>query len=82
MTVDLDELSCDQLRVALDALPKPGRSWGASDPRVWQIRRRVREVENAITTRCSPVPEHPEGLGHADGRAPGRSGNASTMARM
>jgi len=62
MTVDLDELSCDQLRVALDALPKPGRSWGASDPRVWQIRRRVREVENAITTRCSPVQEHPEGL--------------------
>lgn len=59
MTVDLDDLSCDQLRVALDALPKPGRSWGSSDPREWQIRRRLREVESAIATRCSPILELP-----------------------
>lgn len=59
MTVDLEELSCEQLRVALNALPKPGRSWGASDPREWQIRRRVREVENAIAARCSPILELP-----------------------
>ncbi|MCY4014859.1 MAG: hypothetical protein OXG82_19350 [Gammaproteobacteria bacterium] len=69
MTVDLDDLSCDELKVALDVLPKPGRSWGAargtdiqSSPREWQIRRRLREIENAIAARCSPVLELPEGL--------------------
>ena len=68
MTVDLEDLSCDGLRVALDVLPKPGRSWGAargtdiqSSPREWQFRRRVREIENAIAAR-SPVLELPEGL--------------------
>ena len=66
MTVDLDDLSCDQLRVALDALPNPGRSWVArgsdiqSSPRQWQIRRRVRDVENEIAARCSPILELPE----------------------
>ena len=71
LTVDLDELSCDQLRVVVDALPKPRRArrpWGAratymqSSPRAWQIRRRVREVENAIAARCAPVEELPPGL--------------------
>ena len=71
MTVDLDELSCDHLRVVLDALPEPRRArrpWGAratymqSSPRAWQSRRRVREVENAIAARCAPVEELPPGL--------------------
>ena len=68
MTVDLEDLSCDQLRVALDALPKPGSSWVArgndiqSSPRQWQIRRRAREIENAIAARCSPILELPGGL--------------------
>ena len=68
MTVDLDELSCDGLRIALHALPTPGRSWGAratsiqSSPWDWQVRRRVREIENEIAARCSPVLELPDGL--------------------
>ena len=61
MTVDLEDLSCDQLRVVLNALPKRGRSW-INSSRDWVARRRVHEVENAIAARCSPVPEHPEGL--------------------
>ncbi len=70
MTVDLDELSCEQLRVALDALPKSARArmpsgaratYMQSSPREWQIRRRVREIENAIAARCAPV-ELPPGL--------------------
>lgn len=68
MTVDLEDLSCDQLRVALNALPTGRRSWRArgnhmqSSPGEWQMRRRVREIENAIAARCSPVVEIPEGL--------------------
>ena len=61
MTVDLEDLSCDQLRVALDAFPKRTRAW-SSFPGDWHVRRRVDEIETAITARCSPVLELPEGL--------------------
>ena len=68
MTIDIEDLSCEQLRVAHDALATSRRSWRVrgediqSSPREWQVRRRVREMENAIAARCSPVPELPEGL--------------------
>ena len=68
MTVDLDDLTCDQLRVARDIIPNSRRSWRVrgndiqSSSRDWQVRRRAREIETAIAARCSPVLELPEGL--------------------
>ena len=58
MDVDLAELSCDQLAVVQSAIPT---TRGASDgnPREWQRRRRVREIEAEMDFRCSPLPEFP-----------------------
>ena len=59
MTVELEDLSCEQLRVVLNALPKRGRSW-INSSRDWVARRRVHEVKTAIAARCSPILELPE----------------------
>lgn len=64
MTVELDDLTCDQLTVALDAIPKPGsRLWGRagtdilSSQRAWEVRRRVQAIEGELAARCGEPSE-------------------------